>query len=338
MGLWRALKVSGSRQELVPIFRSVQNHPLLVQALASEVANYKKAPGNLAKWRDTHPQFDPAKLPLVQSRTHILKFALNGLSGDARDVLSMIVGFRMPASYASLEALLVGDGKTFKSASELDRTLTELEDRGLIGWDRAANRYDAHPIVRGVAWQLTAAKDQQAVYAALDAHFEPMATPKSDEVELLAELTSTIERYNTLVGLGRYDDAFALFRDRLDHAMLYRLAAHRERIALLERLFPNGVAALPGLIRERDQSSTLNALAISYDSSGRPGQAAPLYRRADDIDQRQKDDNGRQIGLSAASVRPSSLSLIGSRNSLFSFRLRISALRKAQTASRKTPP
>ena len=108
------LSVSGSRGELVPIFRSVENHPLLVQALASEVANYREAPGDFAKWRDAHRQFDPASLPLVKSRTHILEFALNGLSDKARDVLSMIVGFRMPASYAALEALLVGNGKTCK--------------------------------------------------------------------------------------------------------------------------------------------------------------------------------------------------------------------------------
>ncbi len=101
--------------------------------------------------------------------------------------------------------------------------------------------------MRGVAWQLTEAKDQQAVYAALDAHFEPMATPEWQEVESLADLTPAIERYNTLVGLGRYDDAFDLFRDRLEDATHYRLAAHRERIALLERLFPDGTRKLPAL-------------------------------------------------------------------------------------------
>ena len=47
LGLWRALKVAGSRAELVPIFRSIEGHPFLVQALASEVANYRKAPGRL---------------------------------------------------------------------------------------------------------------------------------------------------------------------------------------------------------------------------------------------------------------------------------------------------
>jgi hypothetical protein len=137
----------------------------------------------------------------------------------------MLVGFRTPASYATLEALLVGPDKACDSAEELDRALTELEDRGLIGWDRPANRYDAHPIVRGVVWRLTNAEDQSAVYAALGAHFEPMPTPEWHEVETLADLTPAIECYHTLVGLGRYDAAFTLFSDRLENATRLRLAA-----------------------------------------------------------------------------------------------------------------
>jgi uncharacterized protein HemY len=302
LGLWRALNVKGSRSELVPIFRSVENHPLLVQSLASEVANYKKAPGDFPQWRADHPRFDPTSLPLVQSRTHILKFALEGLSAKVREVLHTLVGFRMPASYATLEALLVGPDKAYGSAQDLDRALTELEDRGLIGWDREANRYDAHPIVRGVVWQLTDAKDRRAVYTALEAHFEPMATPDKDEVETLADLAPAIERYHTLVGLERYDDAFALFRDRLSDSTLYRLAAHRERIAWLERLIPRGMAELSMLTGDRDQSYALSALAQSYLFSGQPGRAVPVFRQADNIDVRQHDDHNHQIDLANLAI------------------------------------
>jgi hypothetical protein len=163
--------------------------------------------------------------------------------------LHTLIGFRMPASYATLEALLVGKKMACRSAQELDRALTELEDRGLIGWDREANRYDAHPIVRGVVWQLASTKDRHAVYSALDTHFEPMATPKMEDVETLADLAPAIERYHVLVSLGRFDEAITLFYERLSRATLYRLAAHRERIAWLERLFPNGVDNLPLLER-----------------------------------------------------------------------------------------
>jgi tetratricopeptide (TPR) repeat protein len=298
IGLWRALGVSGARQELLPVFRSFENHPLLIQALASVVANYRAAPGDFTKWRSANPQFDPTSLPVPQSRTHILRYALNGLSEESRTVLSMIVGFRMPASYASLEALLVGPGKALASAQELDRTLTDLEDRGLIGWDRNANRYDAHPIVRGVVWQLTGAREQHAVYKALDAHFEPMGTPQSDEVESLSDLSPGIERYNTLIGLERYDDAVSLFRDRLIGPLMFRLGAYRESIALLERLFPKGIEALPALTHERDQSWALNSLGASYRFAGQPRLSSSVRRRAYEIDHQNNDETNQQVDLS----------------------------------------
>jgi tetratricopeptide (TPR) repeat protein len=280
LSLWRALNVRGSRGDLQPIFQSVDNHPLLVHALATEVANYRKAPGDFAQWRADHSQFDPTSLPLVQSRTHILEFALSGLSPKIRVVLHTLVRFLMPASYATLESLLVGPEKACGSAQELDLALTELEDRGLIGWDREANRYDAHPIVRGVVWQLTNAGDQRAVDTALEAHFEPIVTPEWEEVETIADLTPAIERYHTLIGLERYEDAFALFCDRLDDATLHRLAAHRERIAWLERLFPVGAAGLPALKNGDDRGYVLNSLAASYDFSGQPARSVSLLLRA----------------------------------------------------------
>ena len=220
-----------------------------------------------------------------------------GLSTNARDVLSMIVGFRMPASYATLEALLVGPDKSCRLPQELDRALTELEDRGLIGWDREANRYDAHPIVRGVVWQLTDAKNQHSVYTALEAHFEPMATPEWREVETLADLAPAIERYHTLISLRRYDDAFNLFSDRLTEAMHLRLAAHQELIACLERLFLGGVAELPALTNSRDQSRALDTLAVSYKVSGQPGRAVQLLQQANKIDERNNDNAYWAVGL-----------------------------------------
>jgi len=167
LDLWRALGVSGTNEEIAPILRSVENHPLLMQLIASEVANYRKAPGNFSQWRADHPQFDPVSLPLIQSRTHILAVALEGLSAKARSALSMVVGLRKAANHATLEALLVGPDKTCNSSQELDLALTELEDRGLIGWDRRSNQYDAHPIVRAVVWQLTNTQDRRAIDDAL---------------------------------------------------------------------------------------------------------------------------------------------------------------------------
>jgi tetratricopeptide (TPR) repeat protein len=319
LSFWRALNVRGSRVELLPIFRSVEGHPLLVQALASEVANYRKEPGDFTKWRSDHPQFDPVSLPLVQSRTHILEFALKGLSAKVRDVLDTLVGFRMPTSYATLEALLVGQGKACDTAYDLDRTLTELEDRGLIGWDREANRYDAHPIVRGVVWRLTDAKDQREIYTAVEAHFKPMVTPNWREVATLADLTPAIERYHTLVGLKRYDDAWDIFFERLYYATYYRLAAHRQRTMWLELLFSSGTDGLPTLTDTRRQSKALGALANSYYFSGQPWRAASLFRRA-------YEAAGQWFDIPEQGMTPSDLSIA---------LLDIGALREAVSVARR---
>src|SRR5207253_10505072 len=128
----------------------------------------------------------------------------------------------------------------------LDVALMELEDRGLLGWDKRANRYDLHPIVRGVVWSGLSEDMRRDVYTTLHAHFEAMPKIESYlQVESLEDLTPAIELYNTLIGLDRYGDACIVFRDRIHSATLYRLSASRHRVELLEMLFPNGLDQLP---------------------------------------------------------------------------------------------
>ena len=142
----------------------------MLQAFAGEVANYRKAPGDFSQWRADHPELDPTALPLVQSRTHILDFALQRLSIEVRQVLNLLVGLRAQVSFATLEAVLVGQDKACQSTHELDRALTELEDRGLIRWDRQANSYGVHPIVRSIVWNRLSPNDQQSIFNALAAY------------------------------------------------------------------------------------------------------------------------------------------------------------------------
>jgi tetratricopeptide (TPR) repeat protein len=286
LDLWRAFGVSGSQDSLLPLFNRFENHPLLIQALASEVARYRAEPGNFELWRQEHHEFDPFRLPLVNVKSHVLDFALRGLHDKARKVLHTIAGFRMPARYDTLTALLMGEDKPCADERKLDQVLTELEDRGLIGWDKRANRYDLHPIVRGVVWSGLGDDTRQGVYASLHAHFEALPEIDKDEVKSLEDLTPSIELYNTLIGLERYDDAYLVFYDHLYDNMLLRLSANRQGTELLGMLFPNGLNQLPYLSDAMEQSRTLNSLAGAYHFIGRSGLAASLVRRANEISER----------------------------------------------------
>jgi tetratricopeptide (TPR) repeat protein len=301
--LWRAFDVTGARDLLLPLFNRVGNHPLLVQALASEVSRYRPAPGDFDAWRRAHHDFDPFGLPLVQVKSHVLEFALRGLDDQAQQVLRTIAAFRMPARYDTLASLLIGEEKPCADERELDEVLTELEDRGLLGWDKRANRYDLHPLVRGVVWSGLNEDARRGVYTSLHAHFE--AVPMIDDprkVNSLEDLTPAIELYNTLIGLGRYDDASIVFRDRLEKATLYRLSASRQRVELLELLFPAGLEQLPRLNSQNAQAYTLIVLATGYQFSGQPGRAAALYRRANTIYSEMKNDAYLSVGLSNVST------------------------------------
>jgi tetratricopeptide (TPR) repeat protein len=298
LNLWRAFGVSGSRDALLPLFRSFDQHPLLIQALASQIARYRRAPGDFDRWQKDHPAFDPFRLPLVGRKSHVLHFALRGLDDRLRQALHTIAAFRMPAAYDTLAALLVSEGKPFADENALDTALTELEDRGLLGWDRRANRYDMHPIVRGVTWSGLDDEARHHICQKLHAHFESLPMIEDwHQVDSLEDLTPAIELYNTLIGLARYDDACDLFYARLEYATLYRLSASRQRAELLEMLFPDGLDQLPRLSQARRQAWTLNALALAYHYSGQPGRAAPLYRRQIAIREEEGDQEGVSIGL-----------------------------------------
>ena len=298
--LWRTFGVSGSRETLLPLFNSFDKHPLLVQALASEIAKYRRAPGDFEQWQRHSPDFNPFKLPLVQVKSHVLEFALRGLNDKARQVLQIISAFRMPAQFDTLVALLIGKKKNqCKNEHELDEILTELEDRGLVGWDKRANRYDLHPIVRGVVWNNLGDETKRGVYTSLQAHFE--SVPKIDDwgkVNSLEDLMPAIELYNTLIGLQLYDDAFELFKERLNDATFYRLSANRQRAELLEMLFPDGLDNVPRLSKLRNQALLSEALGLAYGYCGLPNRSIPFFRHKINLFKQENwKGNGVSIGL-----------------------------------------
>ncbi len=72
VALWRAMGITGSRAELVELFATFDNYPLLIRALAGEVARFRPATRDLTAWRQANPGFDPFSLPLVQRKAHVL--------------------------------------------------------------------------------------------------------------------------------------------------------------------------------------------------------------------------------------------------------------------------
>jgi tetratricopeptide (TPR) repeat protein len=300
VALWRSFEITGSRDELLRVFNAFGKHPLLIQALAGEVKRYRKAPGDFDKWREANSQFDPSKFQaLEEAMGYVLEFALLGLDEKAKKVSHTIAAFRMPAQYDTMSALLVGKGKPCANEHELDAILTELEDRGLIGWDKRANRYDLHPIVRAVVWSGLSKRAQRFIYTSLHSHFKALPIVENWlQVKTIEDLTPAVELFNALIGMERYEDACRVFCDRLDDATLYRLCAGRPRVELLEMLFRDGKGSLSHLDSPHWRAYALSSLALGYQLSGRPGKALLLDQLCNKISSERRDDLDLAIGLS----------------------------------------
>ncbi|HEX4397069.1 MAG TPA: DUF4062 domain-containing protein [Trebonia sp.] len=260
VNLWREFGVTGGRDELVSLFNTFGNYPLLIRALAGAVARFRQAPGDFHRWRAAHTGFDPFGLPLVQRKSHVLEYALDGLTDAESRVLYTTAAFRAPATYETLAALMVGDDKPSPDDAALDRVLSVLEDRGLMGWDRRGNRYDLHPVVRGVVWSALDPGAKQGIYQQLASHFEALPEVDDDSIKSIDDLAGAIELYHTLVRLRRATEAADIFSGRIFDPAVDDLAAYRECAELMELFVEES-----GLIDElRQQNHGDVALLTTY--------------------------------------------------------------------------
>jgi tetratricopeptide (TPR) repeat protein len=247
LALWRGMGVSDSDDGLAALFATFEHYPLLIRALAGEVARFRRAPGDFDAWRRAHPAFDPFSLPLVQVKSHVLAHALGNLEADEREVLHTIAAFRSPVDYHTIVDLFRA-ARQERSEESLDEILTQLEDRGLLGWDRTNNRYDLHPIVRGVIWNGLDQASRHGIYDTLRSHFE--AIPDAGAEAMTAtDVQPAMELFNALVGLGRFDEAVDLYSQRIDGFSFVNAGMLHQQIAMLESLFPDGLDAVPGFSR-----------------------------------------------------------------------------------------
>ncbi len=316
LNLWREFQITGSTEQLQPIFRSFGNYPLLVRALAGEIANFRPAPRDFDKWKTAHPDFNPTNLPLINAKTHVLEYALRGLGEKHSQVLHTISAFRMPATWDTLHALLVlvraggplparfTDKITQTSQSieridpdsttasppkpcatdrELDSILTELEDRGLVGWDKTCNRYDLHPVIKSTIWHSMPSEARLTLLQSRKEFFEAIpkaGIPEWQAISTWEELTPAIELFHSLMDLQRFDEACDVYAKHISNLSLYRLGATRQQMQLLERFFVNGTQSPPSLSSLRSQTFVISSLAQMRHLIGQPLSSLPLFNLA----------------------------------------------------------
>lgn len=281
--LWRELGVTGKDDVLREAVQAVQNYPLLMGVLAGQISNFPAAPGDYSKWRKSNPSFDPFAVHFAEVRDKVLRQALADLPSDARLVLMIVAAFRMPVAYDILQPLCVGGAAVFTLDSELFDALAALRGRGLIGWDRPANRYDLHPVVRRIVSKGLHKAGWDIVYEMIESYFDAPSRVSMAGANSIDALTPIEVLYSTRLSLGRHAEAFALFRELIMEPLIHRMNHYRRGVQLLEPLFPDGIANAPRLGDPRDAHTATWVLAYAYDYMGEPSRTIDVWRRLSEV-------------------------------------------------------
>jgi hypothetical protein len=254
---FRAQGIRGARAETETACAPYGYHPLSLQILAGLIANDRETPGDIAVARKLDIADD-----VIQNKHHVLEVAYNTLTEEQQKLLSHIACFRSAMHYEALNAI---------SDKDIDADLETLEHRGLLHWDKTANKYDLHPIVRRYAYERLTAPDRTEAHECLVDYFE--AVPKPEKVNTLEDLAPVIELYHHMVRAGKLDDAIILFHDRINKPTYYQFGAYQGEIELLDSLFLDGEDKLPRLSDESVQAWILNEMANANSMRGQPRNA-----------------------------------------------------------------
>jgi tetratricopeptide (TPR) repeat protein len=261
--------IRGTNTEIEAACEPYGYHPLSLRILAGLIANDRSAPGNISAAKNLEITKD-----IIQNKHHVLETAFNSLSVPQKSLLGQIACFRTAMTYDALKTLH-RDGK---GNIVLDEMLKILESRGLLHWDRKANKYDLHPIVRRFAYDCLTASDRTAAHTRLVNYFDAVPTPQT--VTTLEDLAPVIELYHHMVRAGNLDEARRIYYERIQKVIHFQFGAYQLQIELLRALFLDGEDKPPRLKREDAQAGTLNMLANSYALSGQPRRAVPVLQNA----------------------------------------------------------
>lgn len=255
--------VKGTRAEIQAACELYGYHPLKLRLLSGLILEDKENPGDCS-------QSKYCEIGDVAPKEHyIMEISYDALDKEKQDFISSLAAFRAPMDYPAINGI-----SKFKSKQELDGTLTELVNRGLLFWDKEKNRYDLHPIVRSYSYDRL--RDKEDVHSQLRDYFA--SVPEPDKIESIDDLQPVIELYHHTVRAGRYEEAWKLYEERLFGKLFYHFGTYLISIQLLLALLNN--EDLPKLEKNQDKASLLNILGLNYSNSGQSRLAIEPFKLA----------------------------------------------------------
>lgn len=221
---------------------SASRQLLSVLALLSDPADYEIL---LAFNPHLPPEPDEVRKPSPPEQSKGWEGASDEEKASARS--SYETAFSQWEHYEEAVQTRLASAQYREAPQKLTITVSDLEQRGLLQYDRRADRYDLHPVVRAVAASELKTETRQRFSQQVVDYFSSQAGDPYSEAMSLKDLGVGLHIVRTLLRMGRYKKAYSEFDERgLKAAMKFNLEANVEILSLLRPFFPNGWGTLNG--------------------------------------------------------------------------------------------
>jgi len=160
-----------------------------------------------------------------------------------------------------------------EAPKQLSHTVADLEHRGLLQYDRRAQRYDLHPVVRGVAAGSLKPEEEKRYGQKVVDHFNTLRRSSYATARSMEDVESGLQVVRTLLKLGHYQQAAEAFLGDLSSALLFNLEAHVESLSIFRPFFPMGWDCLPVEVDPSIALVLTNVAAIALAQRGEYKQA-----------------------------------------------------------------
>ncbi|HEX3147773.1 MAG TPA: TIR domain-containing protein [Gemmataceae bacterium] len=272
VAFFHAQGIRGTPTEIETACVQYGYHPLSLRLLAGDIVADFQQPGDIAAANrfDVNPR-------LIERQHHVLEAVCVNLIPSQRSLLGLIACSRGRVEYKILK-------KLNEDKVRFDADLRELISCGLLQFHKKEQQFDLHPIVRRYVYDRLAAHTRASAHSRMRAYFATM--PMTDKVTRQEDLAPVIELFHHTCCTGQFDEAFALFRERLYEPLYLQLGTSQLCIDLLRALFPEGEDHAPRLKDISAQAWTLAMLANAYSRNGQPRRAVSLFQLSIDLDQK----------------------------------------------------
>jgi predicted amidohydrolase len=164
-----------------------------------------------------------------------------------------------------------------KAPEELEKTVRDLEQRGLLQYDRQTKRYELHPVVRFVSsGRLNIKETKQYGQKVVDYFSSKTHIPYKD-AKTLEDLSDGIHVVRTLIRMGHYQQAFDTYSGELADSLTYNLEAHNEDLLLILPFFPSGWTTWPIGLNEESRTKLAAYAASALCNANKDNDAYTIY-------------------------------------------------------------